>query len=55
MLAVGAGGRYLLSSLFAFYLSVGYGPIQIEIRSQMAVKVKTTNQPSIRLAKGPCS
>ena len=49
-LAVGAGGGgldiftliYLFSS---FSLSLGDGPIQTEILSQIAVKPKTTNQP----------
>ena len=33
-----------LSFLFSFSLSLGDGPIQIEILSQRAVKPKTTNQ-----------
>ena len=34
-----------LSFLSSFLLSLGDGPIQTEIRSQRAVKPKTTNQP----------
>ena len=35
-----------LSLLFSFSLSLGDGPIYIEILSQRAVKPKTTNQPT---------
>ena len=49
-LAVGAGrgclDNFSLVYLFSFLSpSLGDGPIQTEIRSQRAVKPKTTNQP----------
>ena len=48
--AVGAGGVffYIFSLVFpfsSFSHSLGDGPIQTEILSQRAVKLKTTNQP----------
>ena len=45
-LAVGAGGHFFsrLSFLFYFSLSLGDGPVQTKILSQMAVKPKTTNK-----------
>ena len=59
MLAVGAGGGCLdiffsrLSFLFSFSLSRGDGPIQTEILSQRAVKLKTTNQIPARKSMNP--
>ena len=41
------------SFLFSFSLSLGDGPIETEIRSQRAVKPKTTNQPEIKLLLKP--
>ena len=49
--AVGAGWGFLdiffshLSFFSSFFLSLGDGPIQIEILFQRVVKPKTTNQP----------
>ena len=47
MLAVGAGGFFSLICYFSsFSLSLGDGPIEIEILPQRAVKLKPTNQPT---------